>query len=128
MPMFNRTVGTTDTLLVKANPRRKVLTVQNIDSAEYVDIADKSGSDGIRIQPGEEVIFHESDGDDPQRAHYGIASGSMSVRIYESLRPAPYVQRYDRPARRPGRYRRPGGASSGSAKGGGGGSGAGRVK
>lgn len=128
MPMFNVYVSAADQLITRANPRRRVIAFQNIDAAEYIDIADKSGSSGVRIQPGEELIFHETDGDDPTRTFYGTASGAMNLRVYEALRPAPFKERFDRPARRPGVYRRPGGASSGSAKGGGGGSGAGRTK
>ena len=126
--MHNIYVTVADQLLLRANTRRRVVAFQNIDAAEYIDVADKSGSHGVRIQPGEELIFHETDGDDPSRSFYGTASGAMNLRVYESLRPAPYRTRYDRPARRPGVTRRPGGASSGGAKGGGGGGGASRTK
>lgn len=124
--MHNVAVGVTDTIIVRANSRRRVLAIQNIDGANYVDVADKSGGGGVRIQPGEELIFHETDGDDPTRTFYGIASVALNVRVYQSLRPAPFTRSYDRPARRQGVYRRPGGPSSGGAKGSGGGHGPGR--
>jgi len=95
-------VAVTETVIVNPDPHRTVITFQNLDAANYVDVYDGSESNGIRLWPHDSVTFSLKDGDKGvPNAWYGIASVALTVAIYESLDPKLFT--YKSVPRQPGR-------------------------
>jgi len=83
MPTKNVSVGTTETKIVGKDPMREVLTVQNIDAAESVDVSDSNADAGIRLYPGESMTLYRSRGENPDARWNGIGTGALNIRVLE---------------------------------------------
>jgi len=96
LPTKAVTVTTAQTAIVGYNSLRRVLTIQNIDAADYVDISTKDAAVGIRIYPGGSHSFYRELGDEPEKRWNGVSDGAAEVRVYQA-----FDKEYHRPTQGP---------------------------
>lgn len=100
MPTKQVTVGTSQLVLVNANPDRRALAIHNSHATQILYVSDDGSVStglGFHIQPTTSLLLSEIEGVDITKKWMGIASGATTiVSILEGFyKPIPTTQAPD---------------------------------